>query len=102
MLDAFYETVGARSAVAPVILSVALMLFFGFALTRITKRLRLPNVTAYIAAGILLGPYAFDLVPDSVVSGMSFLSDIALAFIAFGVGEFFKVSTLKKNGVIYL
>lgn len=99
MLDTFYETVGARSTVAPVILSVALMLFFGFALTRITKRLRLPSVTAYIAAGILLGPYALDLVPQTVVSGMSFLSDIALAFIAFGVGEFFKLSTLKKNGV---
>lgn len=99
MLNTFYETIGARSSVAPIILSVALMLFFGFALTRITKRLRLPNVTAYIAAGILLGPYALDLVPQSVVSGMSFLSDIALAFIAFGVGEFFKISTLKKNGV---
>ena len=98
MLNTFYETIGARSSVAPVILSVALMLFFGFALTRITKRLRLPNVTAYIAAGILLGPYALDLVPQSVVSGMSFLSDIALAFIAFGVGEFFKISTLRKNG----
>ena len=99
MLNNFYEAVGARSSVAPVILSVALMLFFGFALTRVTKRLRLPNVTAYIAAGILIGPYALDLVPDSVVSGMSFLSDISLAFIAFGVGEFFKVSTLKKNGL---
>ena len=99
MLNEFYKTVGARSSVAPVILSVALMLFFGFALTRVTKRLRLPSVTAYIAAGILLGPYAFDLVPESVVSGMAFLSDIALAFIAFGVGEFFKLSTLKKNGV---
>ena len=99
MLNNFYEAVGARSQVAPIILSVALMLFFGFALTRVTKRLRLPNVTAYIAAGILLGPYALDLVPDAVVSGMSFLSDIALAFIAFGVGEFFKLSTLKKNGL---
>ena len=98
MLDSVYAVIGERSAVAPVILSIALMLFFGFALTRITKRLRLPNVTAYITAGILLGPYALDLVPSEVVSGMSFLSDIALAFIAFGVGEFFKVSALKKNG----
>ena len=99
MLDNFYEAIGARSQVAPVILSVALMLFFGFALTRVTKRLRLPNVTAYIAAGILLGPYALNLVPETVVSGMSFLSDIALAFIAFGVGEFFKLETLRKNGI---
>lgn len=98
MLDAFYERIGQTSSVAPVILSVALMLFFGFAATRITKRLRLPSVTAYLGAGILLGPYVFDLVPTAVVDGMSFLSDIALAFIAFGVGEFFKVSALRKNG----
>ena len=98
MLDAFYARIGQTSSVAPVILSVALMLFFGFAATRITKRLRLPNVTAYLAAGILLGPYVFDLVPMGVVDGMSFLSDIALAFIAFGVGEFFKISALRKNG----
>ena len=98
MLKELYERIGEASPVAPVILSVALMLFFGFGLTRLTKRLRLPSVTAYIFAGILLGPYAFDLVPERVVTGMAFLSDIALAFIAFGVGEFFKVSSLRKNG----
>lgn len=86
------------SPVASVIISLALMLFFGFAMTRVTKRLRLPNVTAYILAGILLGPFCFDLVPPEIISGMDFLSDIALAFIAFGVGEFFKLSTLRKNG----
>ena len=98
MLDAFYDRIGAVSPVALTILSVALMLFFGFAMTRVTKPLRLPSVTAYIAAGILIGPYALDLVPGEVVSGMSFLSDIALAFIAFGVGEFFKLPALRKNG----
>lgn len=98
MLQSLYQLIGERSGVASIILSVALMLLFGFALTRISKRLRLPNVTAYIAAGILLGPYALDLIPTEVVSGLSFLSDIALAFIAFGVGEFFKMSALRKNG----
>ncbi len=98
MLDAFYGQLAERSSAAPIIFSVALMLFFGFAITRLTKRLRLPSVTAYIAAGILLGPYVFDLVPTEVVSGMAFLSDIALAFIAFGVGQFFKVGALKRNG----
>ena len=49
--------IASAQPVAAVIISVALMLFFGFAMTRITKLLRLPNVTAYIVAGILLGPY---------------------------------------------
>lgn len=86
------------SPVAAVIISIAFMLFFGFLMTRITKKLRLPNVTAYILAGILIGPYGLNLIPAQIISGMDFLPDIALAFIAFGTGEFFKFSTLKKNG----
>ena len=38
------------------------------------------------------------IIPDDVVSGMDFLTDIALAFIAFGAGEFFKLDDLKKSG----
>lgn len=95
MLDSFYEL---ASPVAATILALAIMLLMGFAMTRITKLLRLPNVTAYILTGILIGPYALDLIPETVVSGMEFLPDLALAFIAFGVGEFFKFSALKKNG----
>ena len=85
--------------VPTVIISVALMLFSGFLLTRITKRLRLPNVTAYILAGILIGPYCLDLVPQRIIDGTDFLSDIALSFIAFSTGEFFKLSVLKRNGM---
>ena len=88
-----------QSPVANIIIAVALMLFSGFALTRITKLLRLPNVTAYIIAGILIGPSCLNLVPTEIAEGMSFLSDIALAIIAFGVGKFFKFSTLKKSGI---
>ena len=85
--------------VASVIVSVALMLFAGFLMTRVTKQLRLPNVTAYILAGILIGPYCLDLVPQRIIDGTDFLSDIALAFIAFSTGEFFKLAVLKKNGM---
>lgn len=84
------------SPVAGVIISVALMLFSGFAMTRLTKLARLPNVTGYILAGILIGPYVLNLVPQRIIDGTDFLSDIALAFIAFSTGEFFKLSVLKK------
>ena len=93
-----YDKLHITSLVSIVIISVALMLIGGFAITRITKRLRLPNVTAYILAGILLGPYCLNLVPGKIVQGMDFIADIALAFIAFSTGEFFRFSTLKKNG----
>ena len=98
MLGAFPQKLAQSGQTAGVIISVALMLFLGFAMTRITKALRLPDVTAYILTGILIGPYCLNLIPASVISGMDFISDIALAFIAFSVGEFFKLSTLKKSG----
>ena len=98
MLTPIYETLHITSEVSVIIISVALMLFSGFAMTRVTKQLRLPNVTAYIVAGILIGPYCLNLIPRRVVTGMSFVADIALAFIAFSTGEFFKFSTLKKSG----
>ena len=97
-LNQIFQDAMSAHSVAEIIISIALMLFLGFAMTRLTKRLRLPNVTAYIITGILLGPYVLKLIPVSVIEGMDFLSDIALAFIAFSTGEFFTVETLKRNG----
>lgn len=87
------------SPVASAIVSIALMLMGGFLMTRLTKLARLPNVTAYILTGILIGPFCLDLIPRQFVERTAFLPDIALAFIAFGTGEFFKLSALKRNGV---
>ncbi len=98
MLNFLYDNIGGINSVSAVIISVAIMLMAGFGMTRITKLLKLPNVTAYILAGVIIGPYCFDFIPKPIVEGMDFISDIALAFIAFGVGEFFKFSTIKQNG----
>ena len=84
---------------AAVIISISFMLIFGFLMTRITKKLRLPNVTAFILVGILIGPYVLDLIPTDVIDGMDFLSDIAVALIAFVAGEFFRIGVLKRNGI---
>lgn len=98
MIREYYKALQELSPVATIIISVAIMLFFGFLMTRVTKKLRLPNVTAYIITGILIGPYVLDLIPSSVVRGMDFMADIALAFIAFSTGQYFRFSALKKNG----
>ena len=98
MIPTIYEKLNITSAVSQIIISIALMLICGFLMTRVTKKLRLPNVTAYIVAGILLGPFCLHLVPKNIISGMDFIADIALAFIAFSTGEYFKVDTLKKSG----
>ena len=98
MFEFLRSGISAASPGAAIIISVALMMILGFAATRLTKLLRLPNVTAYILTGIVIGPFCLDLIPHNIIDGMDFLSDIALAFIAFSTGEFFKLSVLKKNG----
>ena len=85
--------------VARVIVSIAVMLSGGFLMTRLTKKLSLPNVTGYIVAGILIGPYCLNLIDAKFVDGSAFLPDIALAFIAFSTGQFFRFEVLKQNGL---
>lgn len=97
-MSGIYASLRETSPVAVVIISVAFMLFTGFAMTRITKKLKLPNVTAYIIAGILIGPYCLDLVAAEVLRGTEFIADISLAFIAFGTGEYFRLSVIRQNG----
>ena len=97
MLNSLYAKLGAQSPVAVIIISISIMLLCGFLMTRVTKKLKLPNVTAYILVGILIGPFGLDCIPEYIVEGTSFLADIALAFIAFSTGEFFKFSKLKKS-----
>ena len=99
MTTPLIEKLNITSSVSIVIISISLMLFGGFVMTRITKRLKLPNVTAYIVAGILMGPYCLNLIPVGLIERMDFIADIALAFTAFSTGEFFRFSTLKKSGV---
>lgn len=86
------------SSVSLILLTLCIMLFSGFLLTRVTKKLRLPNVTGYILAGVLIGPSVFNIIPKQMISNMGFISDIALTFIAFSVGRFFKKEKLKKTG----
>lgn len=81
-----------------VLLSLFTILVSGFLLTRLTNVLRMPRVSGYIIAGVVIGPCVLHLIPEVIVSRMGFVSDIALAFIAFGVGRFFKKDVLMKTG----
>jgi Kef-type K+ transport system membrane component KefB len=98
MLNGLYAKLNTSAPVAVIIISISLMLMLGFLMTRLTKLCKLPNVTAYIVTGILIGPFCLDLIPQRVISGTAFLPDIALAFIAFSTGEFFRLETLRRNG----
>lgn len=84
---------------------LALMIFAGMAMGRVVKRLRLPNVTGYLLAGLLLGPVCQLFMgdkaplPADVVAQMSVISEVALGFIAFSIGGEFKISFFKRVGV---
>lgn len=80
------------------LLYLSLIIFCGLFLGRIVKFIKLPNVTGYLIAGLLIGPYVLKLLPLDVVSDFDLISEIALAFIAFSIGSEFKLSYLKKVG----
>lgn len=95
-MEFFY---GSMDESTVVLCSLAIILFAGFLVTRLTKQLRLPNVSGYIVAGVLIGPGCLRLIPSDILSHMGFMSDIALAFIAFGVGKFFKKEVIREAGL---
>lgn len=81
-----------------VLLVLSIILFSGFIMTRLTNTLNMPKVSGYILSGILIGPCCLDFIPHDMIDSMGFISDIALAFIAFGVGKFFKKEVIMKTG----
>ncbi|MCQ4834448.1 cation:proton antiporter [[Clostridium] symbiosum] len=80
------------------LLVLSIILFAGFIMTRLTNTLNLPKVSGYILAGILIGPCSLNFIPQHMIDSMGFVSDLALAFIAFGVGKFFKKEVLMRTG----
>ena len=88
------------------LLPLTLALFAGLMLSRLTKKFNLPAVTAYLVAGILIGPFCLgalgiDKLGFTSLDGVKhydLLSEVALGFIAFTMGNEFRVETLKKVG----
>jgi len=70
----------------------------GLLFTRIIKLVKLPNVTAYLIAGLLIGPSVIGLVSDESLDSFNIIVTLALGFIAFSIGGEFKLDTLKRLG----
>lgn len=81
-----------------IIIEIAIILLSGVLCGRIVKQIKLPNVTGYLIAGLILGPSFLNWIPQSMVNGFGVISDIALAFIAFSIGCQFSISYFKKVG----
>ncbi len=88
------------------LLSLSIAVFAGLMLSRLAKFVKLPAVTAYLVAGILVGPYVLGalgieglgFVSLADIKQYSLLSDVALGFIAFSIGNEFRLAQLKKTG----
>ncbi len=78
---------------------LAVILLGGLLAGRAVKYLKLPNVTGYLLAGLLLGPYVFGVLPSDLVLKLDIIPEIALAFIAFIIGSEFKYSYFKQAGL---
>lgn len=93
-----------------ILLSIAIALMAGLFMTRLIKPLGLPAVTGYLVAGVLIGPYGLGQLGTALsIEGLGFtsmeyvehfgvISDVALGFIAFSIGNEFRLSQLKKIG----
>ena len=93
------------SGTASILLSISIALLAGLLLSRLAKKMQLPAVTAYLVAGILIGPFmlgAFNIegigITHSQLSGLGIIADVALGFIAFSMGNEFRVAQLKEIG----
>lgn len=81
-------------------------MFAGLVMSRLAKLVKLPAVTAYLVAGLLLGPFllgrlglpglGFQSLED--VDALGIICDVALGFIAFSIGDEFRLSQLKTTG----
>ncbi len=88
------------------LLSVSIALLSGLIMTRFFKPLKLPSVTAYLIAGVLIGPYCIGQLGISglgfenmdAVHALSLVSQVALGFIAFSIGNEFRMEDIKKIG----
>lgn len=71
----------------------------GLLLTRLVKLVRLPDVTGYLIAGLLIGPSCFNLIQEGSLASLNIITMTALGFIAFSIGAEFKLSALKSIGM---
>ncbi len=81
-----------------VTLGLAILLAVGLLAAKLCQFLRLPSVTGYIVAGLLLGPSGVGLITsDTVGSGLDHFTHIALMLIAFGIGEHIELKRLRQH-----
>lgn len=91
------------SETATILIMLGFAMFLGLLMTRVLKPFGLPAVTSYLIAGLLIGPCLIGKLGVGFrtfeeVESLGILSDVALGFIAFSIGNEFRLAELKHTG----
>lgn len=78
--------------------NLAVILFAGMVTAKLLSRFKLPNVTGYLIAGLIIGPSILGIIPKEGVDKLSIISEAALSFIAYSIGSEFNIGNLKRVG----
>lgn len=77
---------------------LGIIILSGVLLGALVGLLKLPKVTGYLIAGILIGPFCLKLIPKEAISSLNIISEAALGFIAYSIGSSININKLKKFG----
>ncbi len=80
------------------LLALSIAIAAGLGMSRLAKLVRLPNVTAFLVGGLLVGPSVLGIIPREVTDSFGVITEAALGFIAYSIGAEFKISYLKRIG----
>ncbi len=81
-----------------VLLTIGIAMAAGLLVSRLARLVKLPNVTAFLVAGLVIGPCVGRIITEEQAASMNVISEAALGFIAYAIGGEFKLSYLKKIG----
>lgn len=82
----------------PTLLALAIAILAGLAMSRLIKLIHMPNVTAFLLGGLLIGPSVLGIINQETADSLAIITEVALGFIAYSIGSEFKLSYLKRIG----
>lgn len=80
------------------LLALSIAIMAGLLVSRFIKLVHMPNVTAFLIGGLLIGPSVLGILSQEMTDSLSIITEAALGFIAYSIGAEFKLSYLKRIG----
>jgi len=83
----------------PVFTALGIAIIVGFYVGRLVRQVNLPSLLGYMTFGVVLGPSIFNLLDEPKLAHLSFLTEMALGFVALKIGSELSLSSLKRLGI---